>query len=151
MPTRLVQAVVVAVGGVAGAVLRWVITEWLNANGEAGWTQALALLTVNTAGSLLLGAVLVVTASGARELVRLGLGVGFCGGLTTFSAFAVAAVQIGSDGSLASATGFVGASVATATVAVALGVWLAGQAGWESESSSKSRTPPDPPQGVAAG
>ena len=58
-------------------------------------------LGVNTAGSLLLGLVVVVTAEGRRELWRLGLGPGFCGSLTTFSSFAVLTAELGRDGNIA--------------------------------------------------
>lgn len=72
---------VVAVGGLVGAVLRWTV-------GEIVTDPAVALLLVNTTGAGLFGAV----TRGALRAVptrRLLLGVGFCGGLTTFSTFAV--------------------------------------------------------------
>lgn len=62
-------------------MVRWVV-------GEVVADAALALLLVNTAGTGLLGAVTRGALRGphARHLL---LGVGFCGGLTTFSTFAV--------------------------------------------------------------
>ncbi len=73
--------IVVAVGGVAGALLRWVI-------GEIITDTAMALLVVNTVGTGLLGAVTRGALRGS-SVRRLLVGVGFCGGLTTFSTFAV--------------------------------------------------------------
>jgi len=71
----------VAVGGVAGSLARWLV---LNAMDR----PTLALLIVNAVGSALLG-VVVVRWPRADEPERLALGVGFCGGLTTFSSFAL--------------------------------------------------------------
>lgn len=73
--------IVVAVGGVAGALLRWVV-------GEVVTDAAMAVLVVNTAGTGLLGAVTRGALQGP-PVRRLLIGVGFCGGLTTFSTFAV--------------------------------------------------------------
>lgn len=72
---------VVAVGGLVGAVLRWMV-------GEIVTDAAIALLVVNTTGTGLFGAVTRGALRGAPTR-RLLLGVGFCGGLTTFSTFAV--------------------------------------------------------------
>ena len=82
---RVAPAVAVACGGAAGATLRWGLTRSLGGV-EDGFPWM--LLGVNTAGSLLLGLLVVVTAEGRRELWRLGLGPGFCGSLTTFSTLA---------------------------------------------------------------
>ena len=71
----------VAVGGVVGSLARWLV---LNAMDR----PTLALLIVNTAGSALLGLV-VVRWPRPDEPERLALGVGFCGGLTTFASFAL--------------------------------------------------------------
>lgn len=73
--------IAVAVGGLVGAALRWTV-------GEIVSDPAVALLLVNTAGTGLLGAVTRGALRGAptRHLL---LGVGFCGGLTTFSTFAL--------------------------------------------------------------
>ncbi len=71
----------VAIGGVVGALIRWGVFETL---GE----PTPALLIVNTVGSALL-ALVVARWPRADHPQRLGLGVGFCGGLTTFSGFAI--------------------------------------------------------------
>ncbi len=119
---RLVRPLVVAAGGAMGAGARWGLGEVMS-GGEL-WREVLVLLTVNTLGSLILGAVVFVTASGARELLRLGLGVGFCGGLTTFSTFAVLTLDV-RDSSVIAAVGFVVSSVVLAVAAVMSGAWLA--------------------------
>jgi len=76
---RVVPAVLA--GGAAGAVGRWAI-------GEFGWSSATTLLVVNPIGCFVLG--IVIAALPEREHpIRLALGVGVCGGLTTFSGLAV--------------------------------------------------------------
>ncbi len=80
-----------------------------------------ALLGVNVAGAFVLGLVAFRTASGHREMLRLGVGVGFCGGLTTFSAFAVTAADLLRDEHLTTATTFV-----TVSFVLAVGALLGG-------------------------
>lgn len=74
----------VAIGGAIGAMGRFYITSLLNKG------YPLGTLLVNVAGSLLLG---YIAALFERYIIhpswRLVLMVGFCGGLTTFSSFAL--------------------------------------------------------------
>ncbi len=77
-------------GGITGAAVRWTVGELLSSTTST-------LLVVNTVGSFILGLAAVIgrtdTDQASQPLhlspVRLGLTVGFCGGLTTFSALAV--------------------------------------------------------------
>jgi CrcB protein len=71
----------VAAGGIVGALARWGVFELLD-------RPTLALLIVNTVGSAMLGSV-IVRWPRADQPERLALGVGLCGGLTTFSSFAL--------------------------------------------------------------
>ena len=114
---RAASTIAVACGAATGAAARWGILESTGYDGGFPW----ALLGVNTVGSFVLGAVVFTTASGVRELLRLGVGVGFCGSLTTFSTFAVLAAELGQDGNIATAAAFVVLSVAAAVAAVAVG------------------------------
>lgn len=71
----------VALGAIVGATVRWAVTTGLPAT-DLPWT----VLAVNVVGSLVLGlAGPALTRPDRRALV----GVGFCGGLTTFSSFAL--------------------------------------------------------------
>ncbi len=74
---------VVAVGGAIGAGARYLLSHEFSGI----WTVA----TINIAGSLLLGCVAALL--GPDRLWRLFLGTGVLGGFTTFSTFAVDAVQ----------------------------------------------------------
>lgn len=83
----------------------------------AGSPFDLGVLAVNVIGCGLLGATLV--AAGLRpnhaSRLRLGLGTGFCGGLTTFSTLTVRLAELIDDGS-------VGTALAELMLSVVLGV-----------------------------
>ena len=76
----------VAVGGAVGASLRYLLGHFLDPGSRLPWGTVLA----NLAGSFVLGLV-VGAAPDARALV----GLGFCGALTTYSAFAVQTHDLG--------------------------------------------------------
>ncbi len=81
------SVVAVASGGVVGAGLRWLIVDRVDGGiDSASWPWGVFL--ANVLGCLLLGAA--VTGLAARPASQvLGVTVGFCGALTTFSAFAL--------------------------------------------------------------
>ncbi len=79
-------ALLVGLGAAVGAPMRYLAGLWLDRRLHWG------TLAVNLLGSLALG-LLVGAAVEGRWLAL--LGTGFCGGLTTYSAFAVQAVQGG--------------------------------------------------------
>jgi CrcB protein len=81
-----VTALLVALGAAVGAPLRYLAGRLLD--GRTHW----GTLAVNLAGSAMLGAL--VGAAVRGEWLAL-LGTGFCGGLTTYSSFAVQAVGSG--------------------------------------------------------
>ena len=80
----------VALGATVGAPLRFVLAQLLD--GRLPW----GTLGVNVAGSTLLG---LLSATGPGEHATALLGVGFCGGFTTWSSLAVQTTERGwSDG-----------------------------------------------------
>jgi fluoride exporter len=116
VPTR--DALAVAAGGAAGAGLRWAIVE-VGPGGRFPW----AILAANLVGSLLLG---YLVASAYRRPLRwsLALGVGFCGGLTTFSSFAVSTAQLSAASEPGLAAAYALATVGGCLVAAWAGIHL---------------------------
>ncbi len=113
----------VAVGGLLGGLTRWEITR-LTLHSEALIWSTVA---INIVGSFLLG-LLVAEHWFGREL-REGIGVGFLGGLTTFSTFSAQVVLEADAGEPGRALAYTLASVvggiAAAAAGYALGRWIA--------------------------
>jgi CrcB protein len=110
-----VTALLVAFGAAAGAAARFVIASRLDGRLPRG------TFAVNVAGSLLLG--LLSALSLSHEAVAL-LGTGFCGGFTTYSAFAVQTHDLGRI----RGTAYACATIVVALVACAAGHWIGAQA-----------------------
>jgi CrcB protein len=88
----------VLVGGGLGALTRYHIGGVVGARQESPFP--LATLIVNVAGSLLLGVFVGLVATGRVSNDTLTwVGVGFCGGLTTFSTFTYETLQLVEQGS----------------------------------------------------
>ena len=109
------RAAAIAIGGAAGAGMRWAIVINVDA-GQFPWP----VFALNVAGSFLLGALL--AAEGEQPRARLVLsdagGIGFCGGLTTFSTFAVEVVDLVRAGHATTAGIYAVTSVAFAILGV---------------------------------
>jgi CrcB protein len=82
--------------------------------------------TVNIAGSFLLGILAGIAWSGSAVDVRTVVGVGFCGGLTTWSAASWETVRLAESGAYARALLNGVGGLAAACAAACLGLFLAG-------------------------
>jgi fluoride exporter len=120
------HAAVVALGGGAGAVLRWQAGLWLN---PLAAPLALGTLVVNLAGGLLIGLSLVWFARVPDEALRLLLVTGLLGGLTTFSAFSAESLGLLLRGQWAWAVVHTLCHVAGSLLAAGLG-WQLGRWLW---------------------
>lgn len=80
------MVLLVALGAALGAPLRFCVASWLDDEVPYG------TLAVNVVGSLLLGWFAALSLSEHSYAL---LGTGFCGGFTTYSAFAVQSVRLG--------------------------------------------------------
>jgi len=118
-------AVLVALGGAAGALSRYGIGRWAAAS--LGTAFPWGTLAVNTAGCLLIGLVLGLSASKhlITKEVQVLLATGFCGGFTTFSSFAIELLAQGRAGSMGKAAFYLGLSVLLGLGSAGLGLWLA--------------------------
>lgn len=113
-----------ACGGAVGAVLRYLVDR--RVQGAAGGSFPWGTLTVNVLGSTVLGFLAATTLAGAdAQSVRLGIGVGLCGSLTTFSTFGYETVRLFTEGARRWAVANVAATVAAGFGAAAAGIGLA--------------------------
>lgn len=113
----------IALGGAAGAASRWAVGAAVGHGTGFPW----ATFAVNVAGCLLLGLLLAEEWDHPRLrwLLHDGGGIGFCGGLTTFSTFAVEGVDLVDRGRALLAAGYLAASLVAGVAAyVAAGVAL---------------------------
>ena len=119
---ELQELLLVGVGAVPGALLRWQLALHL---GDQN-------LLVNGLGAALLGLLAGLPAAPRRQLL---LGIGFCGSLTTFSSWMLAAMKHLSSGAWAAALGLIGLTLGLGVGAAALGFSL-----------GRRRKPQAPPQ-----
>ena len=112
---ELQELLLVGVGAVLGALLRWQLALHL---GDQN-------LLVNVLGAALLGLLAGLPAAPRRQLL---LGIGFCGSLTTFSSWMLAVMKHLSSGDWAAALGLIGLTlgpgVGVAALGFSLGRWL---------------------------
>lgn len=114
----------VFLGGGAGSVLRFLVGRLMPAT-VAGNPFPLAILLVNVVASAVLGLVAGWTAARLTgEETRLLIGVGFCGGLSTFSSFSYDTVVLLQHGRTGAALLNIGANVLLCGLASALGLWV---------------------------
>jgi fluoride exporter len=123
---------VIAVGGGAGTLLRVLVARALPSGVDGfPWDT----LLVNLAGSLILGCVVVTALErlGPTRYFRSLVGTGFCGGMTTFSTFAVEVVLLVRSGRLGVAALYVLVSLVAGLALARAGMVLAHTA-WNVEA-----------------
>ncbi len=115
----------IALGGLAGTLARYGLEGWIHA--RSGGAFPTGTLTVNLAGSLLLGFILRI-ATGAALVspeLRGGLTIGFCGAFTTMSTFSYESMKLLADGEYGYAGLYMGGTILGCLAAVMLGTALA--------------------------
>ena len=105
---ELLELLLVGAGAVPGALLRWQLALHL---GDQN-------LLVNVLGAALLGFLAGLPVAPRRQLL---LGIGFCGSVTTFSSWMLAAMKHLSAGDWAAALGLIGLTLGLGLGAAALG------------------------------
>ena len=108
---ELQELLLVALGAVPGALLRW----------QLGLYLADQNVLANSLGAALLGFSTGLPAAPRRQLL---FGIGFCGSLTTFSSWMLAAVRQLAIGDVKSAAGLIGLTLGLGLGAAALGFQL---------------------------
>ena len=109
--TELQELLLVALGAVPGALLRWQVSlHWADRH-----------VLVNVLGAALLGLLAGLPAAPRRQLL---IGIGFCGSLTTFSSWMLDAMRLISAGHVVEAFGLLGLTLGLGLGAAALGVWV---------------------------
>ncbi|MEK1907112.1 MAG: fluoride efflux transporter CrcB [Pseudomonas sp.] len=116
--------IAVALGGMAGTLLRFATGNWVSAH----WPQHFygATLAVNIVGCLLIGylyGLFLLRPEVPLEL-RAGLMVGFLGGLTTFSSFSLDTLRLLENGQAPMAIGYAAVSVVGGLLATWAGLTL---------------------------
>lgn len=122
---NIMNILVVALGGALGTVSRYTLGLWVSSK----WSQGFPLGTfiINVTGAFLLGFlnILFIERLNISPLWRLGIGIGFLGGYTTFSTFGYEAIMLLEGGGLLTAVLYTGLTVLIGFAGVALGVGLA--------------------------
>ena len=120
LQTNMKALLLVGAGGFAGSALRYLISRlmlpWAVSSGFPFST-----LTVNVAGSLLIGALMGLGLSGGWALLCI---VGFRGGFTTFSTFSLETVTLLRAGSYLPAALYMWSSMVLSIAAVCGGYYL---------------------------
>ncbi|MFE9674145.1 fluoride efflux transporter CrcB [Streptomyces sp. NPDC006259] len=114
----------VVAGGMVGAPLRYLTDRAVQARHDSVFPWG--TFVVNAVGCAVLGLVTGAAAAGAADPhLRLLLGTGFCGALTTYSTFSYETLRLTETGAGAHAVANVVAGVAAGVGAAFAGVWIA--------------------------
>jgi CrcB protein len=117
------QVLLIFLGGGMGSVLRYLLSSYFNSSENQLY---LGTFLVNILGCLLLGLVLGISMKNSwmsSETTML-LGVGFCGGFTTFSTFSVEMHALLRVGNFSMFFLYVAGSLLFGVLSVILGLWL---------------------------
>jgi fluoride exporter len=120
---RFVPYLLVGIGSFVGGNARFILARWVGGMMDARFP--LGTFLINVSGSFVLGLIGGLIAQRAipnADAVRLALGVGFCGGFTTFSTFEFETHALLEDGVWLTAVMNIVLSLLAGLVAVRLGL-----------------------------
>jgi CrcB protein len=123
MMERLMPYLLVGVGSFVGGNARYILAKWVGGMIDARFP--LGTFLINVGGSFILGLIGGLIAQRSiphADAVRLALGVGFCGGFTTFSTFEFETHALFEDGVWPTAVTNMFLSLFAGLVAVRFGI-----------------------------
>ncbi|HOX84232.1 MAG TPA: fluoride efflux transporter CrcB [Chryseolinea sp.] len=120
----MMKLLAIGLGGFIGSILRYVVGKSVDEKFDS--TFPWGTLTVNIVGSFIIGFIyaLALRKLGVTENWRLFLGVGLCGGFTTFSAFAWENVSLLEQKLIGTSLLYISMSVILGLLAIIGGAWL---------------------------
>jgi len=120
----MIKLLVIGFGGFLGSILRYVVGK--SVDGKINASFPWGTFTVNVVGSFIIGFVymLAMRKVGITENWRLFLGAGFCGGFTTFSAFAWENVSLLDQKLIGTSLIYIVSSVVIGMLAIVAGGWV---------------------------
>jgi CrcB protein len=123
MMERLMPYLLVGVGSFVGGNARFILARWVGGIVEGRFPLGTFLINVGGSFALgMLGAILAQRTAPNADALRLAIGVGFCGGFTTFSTFEYETHALFEDGAWLTAVTNMFLSLFAGLVAVRLGV-----------------------------
>jgi CrcB protein len=123
MMERLMPYLLVGVGSFVGGNARFILARWVGGIVEGRFPLGTFLINVGGSFALgMLGAILAQRTAPNADALRLAIGVGFCGGFTTFSTFEYETHALFEDGVWLTAVTNMFLSLFAGLVAVRLGV-----------------------------
>ncbi len=120
----LYKLLAVGSGGLIGSVTRYATVRFVDSSFNS--LMPYGTLTVNVVGSFLLGMIYAISLrhTNLGETWRLFMGAGFCGGFTTFSAFALENFTLLDEKLYGTSLLYIGLSLIAGLSALAAGVWI---------------------------
>ena len=120
----MIKLFIIGLGGFSGSILRFAVGRSI-IDGRLNSPFPWGTLTVNVVGSFIIGFVytLALKKVGITENWRLFLGTGFCGGFTTFSAFAWENVNLLDQKLIGTSLIYISASIILGLLAIVAGGW----------------------------
>lgn len=115
----MMNVLLVIIGGALGSVVRYGVASLLD--------RPYAIFYINVLGSFILGLIISFLTKHVEDSrsLQLLLGVGFCGGFTTFSTFSMQAWNMLADDKFSQAAVYILASVICSILGFGLGSYLA--------------------------
>ncbi|OGT96690.1 MAG: camphor resistance protein CrcB [Geobacteraceae bacterium GWB2_52_12] len=121
----MLTVILIAIFGALGCVARYYVSGWTYE--KLGWGYPWGTLAVNMAGAFLIGLIMELGLKGAAipANLRIGLTIGFLGGLTTFSTFSYETFRLMESGRILIAFSNVIVSVTACLLFTWLGIVVA--------------------------